>query len=1092
MRKILLLINAFIFISTMALGQTTIKYQSFESGSDDWNYTSDPSNFNTGSDVWGVVTSSFHTFSTIPSDATHFWGIEDLNCPDGTSDWGTLTFASVDISSYIEVTVNFDYEVDGYDWNDDIKYELFYDGTGQGEVTLVNGIFNTNQDGTVSVNVPDTINSVYIIVSVKQNGNDYGGFDNFKVTGTPAEYPTNFTATPHSTSQIDLSWTQNSDNDDVMVAWSSDGTFGTPSDGTTYSSGDAISGGGTVIYNGSATSYNHTGLTSGTHYYYKAWSVDGSVNYSSGVTDDATTYKNEPSNHVTDFTVSAASFTTIDLSWTENDGMVVPDGYLIIANTGTITNPSDGTDPTDDTDLTDGVGNVKVAHGTTSYSFSNCSESTTYNFKIYPYTNSGTAIDYKTDGTVPSASGATYAEPSTGDLFINEVNSTSNANASYVEIYNASSNEISLDKVDLVFYNNGGFFPRTTINLSGIISAGSYIVVARDNSTFNSTYGFNADFEDRKLYLNGGKDGLILKHDDNGDLDYFNDAPSPSVSWTDNHLFYRFKYTSDGSDLENDWDDSGLNKNGTPKAENKLTWKTTGTTDWSTGSNWDNGDVPSKGVDVVIPSGGTQPSADGTVANPAECMDLTINSGASLTIPVSEYMTVYGYLTNNAGSSGLIIQSGSTGDGSLIFATGSPAATVQRYCSSGGWHLVTPVTDYSISNDFYIDENNSAWLTYHTESTNDWTYITGLSEVLSRGTGYSYWGETDNTVEFMGNLTSSDFSSSLAYSGNGADEGWNLLGNPFSSAIDRDEGTWGSNTTGAVYVWDNDYDSDGEYLTYTPGSGGNLTNGVIPMGQGFFVKANAAGSFTIPQESRVHYATSFYKNENKENKHFVNLTLTTQGYKSEVFIGFTEDATEQFDNGYDADKLFSSNSSPQLFVVENNRELVINASEPLNNNDERIIPLNIRNFIDGTYQLVLNGLENLDEVSIYLEDLQQGIIHDFSNDPVYKFTASEGDNENRFILNFVYNPTGIENNQIESNSSITLYSHDESVYILSDKILSDKNGEIYVYDLLGKLIYKDNIPAKSLVRLKLNLDNQYVIVKVIKNNQIKTEKLFIK
>ena len=32
-----------------------VKFQSFESGSDDWSYTANPTTFNTGSDVWAVV-----------------------------------------------------------------------------------------------------------------------------------------------------------------------------------------------------------------------------------------------------------------------------------------------------------------------------------------------------------------------------------------------------------------------------------------------------------------------------------------------------------------------------------------------------------------------------------------------------------------------------------------------------------------------------------------------------------------------------------------------------------------------------------------------------------------------------------------------------------------------------------------------------------------------------------------------------------------------------------------------------------------------------------------------------------------------------
>jgi hypothetical protein len=102
--------------------------------------------------------------------------------------------------------------------------------------------------------------------------------------------PRNFQAVATASDQIDLSWMQNIYGDDVMIAFNTSNTFGAPEDGTAYIAGNPITGGGTVIYNGSATTFNHTGLTSATHYYYMAWSVDGSVDYSMGVTADATTY----------------------------------------------------------------------------------------------------------------------------------------------------------------------------------------------------------------------------------------------------------------------------------------------------------------------------------------------------------------------------------------------------------------------------------------------------------------------------------------------------------------------------------------------------------------------------------------------------------------------------------------------------------------------------------------------------------------------------------------------------------------------------------------------------------------------------------
>ncbi|MDD3144046.1 MAG: hypothetical protein PHG32_07600, partial [Candidatus Cloacimonetes bacterium] len=68
------------------------------------------------------------------------------------------------------------------------------------------------------------------------------------------EDPITFTTTAASTTQIDLAWTQNAANNNVMVAWSATGTFGAPIAGTTYSAGNSITGGGTVLYNGSNTS----------------------------------------------------------------------------------------------------------------------------------------------------------------------------------------------------------------------------------------------------------------------------------------------------------------------------------------------------------------------------------------------------------------------------------------------------------------------------------------------------------------------------------------------------------------------------------------------------------------------------------------------------------------------------------------------------------------------------------------------------------------------------------------------------------------------------------------------------------------------
>ncbi|MCK5788729.1 MAG: lamin tail domain-containing protein, partial [Chlamydiia bacterium] len=116
--------------------------------------------------------------------------------------------------------------------------------------------------------------------------------NNLELTGTVSSGPNDpntFSATVNSTTQIDLVFTTNGNGDNVVIVYDTDGTFSTPS-GAPPAAGGPFAG-GTVVYNGTTSPQNHSGLTANTKYYYKAWSYDGS-DYSTGLTDDATTTVN--------------------------------------------------------------------------------------------------------------------------------------------------------------------------------------------------------------------------------------------------------------------------------------------------------------------------------------------------------------------------------------------------------------------------------------------------------------------------------------------------------------------------------------------------------------------------------------------------------------------------------------------------------------------------------------------------------------------------------------------------------------------------------------------------------------------------------
>ncbi len=96
--------------------------------------------------------------------------------------------------------------------------------------------------------------------------------------------PNGFSATAADEEQVHLEWTMNDKGHDVMLAWSPDNAFGIPESGAEYGPGQTIPGGGMVLSRGSNNSFVHTGLEPATNYYYKAFSYDASLNYSSGQT----------------------------------------------------------------------------------------------------------------------------------------------------------------------------------------------------------------------------------------------------------------------------------------------------------------------------------------------------------------------------------------------------------------------------------------------------------------------------------------------------------------------------------------------------------------------------------------------------------------------------------------------------------------------------------------------------------------------------------------------------------------------------------------------------------------------------------------
>ncbi|HPE56079.1 MAG TPA: hypothetical protein PK904_06760, partial [Bacteroidales bacterium] len=208
--------------------------------------------------------------------------------PDRTT-WMIDAGDPIEIGNYTNVSITIDLsEAGNLQSSDYIRVQYSVDG-GSWTNFATNGYITNDFTSAVASQTGLSGTTLRLqIIMFNNNTSEIYYADNIVVQGTPngPNNPGSFSATALSSSEIDLDFTTNGSVDNVVIVYNNSGTFSTPS-GTPPAIGQSFAG-GTLIANGTTSPVNHNGLSASTHYYYKAWSFDG-TNYSIGLTDDAIT-----------------------------------------------------------------------------------------------------------------------------------------------------------------------------------------------------------------------------------------------------------------------------------------------------------------------------------------------------------------------------------------------------------------------------------------------------------------------------------------------------------------------------------------------------------------------------------------------------------------------------------------------------------------------------------------------------------------------------------------------------------------------------------------------------------------------------------
>lgn len=285
------------------------------------------------------------------------------------------------------------------------------------------------------------------------------------------------------------------------------------------------------------------------------------------------------------------------------------------------------------------------------------------------------------------------------------------------------------------------------------------------------------------------------------------------------------------------------------------------------------------------------------------------------------------------------------------------------------------------------------------------------TETLAPGKGYTMFvrGNILSTALWdvrgpinSGNASPVTLPTTFTSSGISANDGWNLVGNPFASTIDWNAASgWTKTNIGAsIYVRDNGSPTP-QFSSWNGVTGTNGGSRYISIGQGFWVIANASSPSLQASESVKAPGTqsTFLRENSLEN--LVRVTMVKGSLRDETVIHYREDATDGFDSQADSWKL--SNSIFNLSsILSNGSKLAINSLPSFNCN--KIVRLDVSNAPAATYSLQFSEYASFSEnVTITLHDNFTNTNFDARSGGSYSFlvtsnAASSG--SNRFELIF--------------------------------------------------------------------------------------------